>query len=151
MDGMRKKQLNKRTILFGTIIGVLFLLIAILPLHVTAEDPTQVAITPATMTVSAGQPFTLTILCTPGQPIKSYELCVSFDPDLLQATSVSEGTIFTGYTTFFHPGIINNTAGTIRDVYGLIVGTGNVSDQGSLTNDFLYRPAGLRDLPNHAP
>jgi len=64
--------------------------------------------------------------------MKSYELKISFDPSLLHANMVTEGAIFTGYTTFFNAGTINNTAGTIVDVYGLILGNGNVSTPGTL-------------------
>jgi uncharacterized repeat protein (TIGR02543 family) len=101
---------------------------------VTADNPTLVYVSPASKTVSAGQTFTITIQCTPGQPIKSYELQVSFDPTLLLANSVTEGTIFNGYTTFFNEGTINNTAGTIVNIYGLILGPGLVSNPGSLVS-----------------
>jgi hypothetical protein len=45
---------------------------------------------------------------------------------------VSEGDIFEGYETFFDPGNIKNNQGKIVDIYGLIVGTGNVTNLGSL-------------------
>jgi uncharacterized repeat protein (TIGR02543 family) len=93
-----------------------------------------VQVNPANKTVSAGQTFTISIACTPGQSIKSYELRLSFNPTLLQANSVTEGTIFAGYTTFFNAGTINNTAGTINDIYGLIVGPGGVTNPGSLVS-----------------
>ena len=120
----------------------MLLLLMIIPILGSADGPTLVQVSPASKTVSAGQAFTINIECTPGQPMKSYELKVSFDPTLLQATSVTEGTIFTGYTTFFNAGTINNTAGTIVDVYGLILGTGTVSSPGSLvTIPFTARAA----------
>jgi uncharacterized repeat protein (TIGR02543 family) len=97
-----------------------------------ADNPTIVQVNPSNKTVSAGQTFSLTIACTPGQMIKSYELKISFDPTLLQANSVTEGTLFNGYTTFFNAGTINNTQGTIINVYGLILGAGGVSTPGTL-------------------
>jgi uncharacterized repeat protein (TIGR02543 family) len=106
----------------------------VVPLPVAADGPTLVYVSPASKTVSAGQTFTITVACTPGQSIKSYELKVLFNPTLLQANSVSEGTIFAGYTTFFNAGTINNTAGSIVDVYGLILGAGTVSTPGSLVS-----------------
>lgn len=123
---------KKKGIVLPTVIVVLLLLLGIVPFQVTADNPTQVYVSPASKAVSAGQTFSLTIACTPGQPIKSYELRVSFNPTLLIANSVSEGNIFNGYTTFFNPGTINNAAGTIIDIYGLIVGVGSVSAPGSL-------------------
>jgi len=69
--------------------------------------------------------------CVPLAPIKSYELKLSFDPLLLQVNSVAEGNIFDGYSTFFSSGTIDNTAGTIVDVYGLIIGPVTVTGSGT--------------------
>ena len=59
---------------------------------------------------------------------------ILFDPTLLTVNSVTEGNIFNGYTTFFNAGTINNTEGKIVEIYGLIVGTGSVSNPGSLVS-----------------
>lgn len=72
------------------------------------------------------------VTCTPSQPIKAWEFSITFDPDVLQATSVEEGDIFDGYTTFYNPGDINNVNGTIKSIYNLIVGPGMVDEPGSL-------------------
>ena len=101
-------------------------------ISVLAFESTQVFVNPATQTVLAQETFIVTISCVPGQPIKSFELKVSFNPSLMQVNSVSEGNIFTGHTTFFNAGIINNVAGTIINIYDLIIGPGNVSSPGSL-------------------
>lgn len=124
---------NKQT-MFSTFCLLMLVFLVITPLPGSADDPTIVNVSPVSKTVSAGQIVTLDIICTPGQSIKSYELKLSFNPALLQANSVSEGTIFTGYTTFFNPGVINNTAGTIVNVYNLIVGAGVVSNPGTLVS-----------------
>lgn len=124
---------NKRTV-FSTFCLLLLVFLMILPLPGSADDPTFVQVSPLNKTVSAGQTFSIDIMCTPGQNIKSYELKLSYDPSLLQANSVTEGTIFTGYTTFFNAGTINNTQGTIVNVYGLIVGAGTVSNPGTFVS-----------------
>ena len=126
-----KKGVEKRVSFLLTIFVAVMLLMEVVPLLVEASGPTLVYINPASRTVSAGQTFTLNVSCTPGQSIKSYEFKVSFNPTLLQANSVTEGNIFNGYTTFFNAGTINNTAGTIVDVYGLILGAGGVSSPGN--------------------
>jgi hypothetical protein len=109
----------------------ILLVIGVIPFPIQADSPTLVQVSPASKSVSAGQTFTLNISCTPGQPIKSYEFKISFNPSLLQANSVTEGNIFSGYTTFFNNGTINNSVGTIINVYGLILGTGTVSSPGT--------------------
>jgi len=79
-----------------------------------------------------GHSFDVVIYCIPSQPVKSFEMRISFDPSLLQANSVSPGTFFNGHPTFFSAGTINNTAGKIIDIYDLIIGQGNISTPGSL-------------------
>jgi hypothetical protein len=96
------------------------------------DGDTLISIDPVSKTVSPGETFTVNVSCVPGQPIKSFEFELSFNASLLQANSVSEGDIFDGYTTFFNDGTINNTAGTIVDIYDLIVGVGTVSGSGTL-------------------
>ena len=69
-------------------------------------------------------------MCKPNQPIKSYELSISYNQSVLQANSVTVGNIFDNYQIFFNPGQINN--GTIESIYNLIVGSGNTTSEGSL-------------------
>jgi chitodextrinase len=108
--------------------------------HVRAADSTPVNINPASQTVSAGDTFVITVECLPQQPVKAFELKMSFNPSLLQATAVVEGNLFDGYMTFFNAGEIDNTAGTIIKVYNLIVGPGNVTSAGSfVTINFTAR------------
>lgn len=110
------------------------LLFSSLMIVVRASDPTAVSINPASQTVSAGESVVVTVNCSPERPVKGFEFKLSFDPLILQATSVSEGNFFGGYTTFFNPGTINNQAGTIINVYDLIVGPGNVTTNGSFVS-----------------
>lgn len=131
---MKNGEGETRKTLLSTVCAIMLILMINVPFPVAADSPTLVQVSPVGKTVSAGQTFSLNIACTPGQTIKSFELKLSFNPTLLQANSVTEGTIFNGYTTFFNAGTINNTAGTIVDVYGLIVGTGGVSNPGSLVS-----------------
>ena len=98
------------------------------------EGDTTVSLDPSSQTVSAGDTFIVNVSCTPGQPIKAFEFRLAFDPSLLQATLVDEGDIFDGYTTFFNAGTIDNNAGTIVDVFGLIVGLGNVTGNGTFVS-----------------
>jgi uncharacterized repeat protein (TIGR02543 family) len=128
---MKKKGGKRKGAVLHTLLIMCFLLIGVLPLQVIADNPTQVSVSPSSKTVSAGQTFTMTVACVPGQAIKSFEFEIVFNPTYLIVNSVSEGTIFSGYTTYFNAGTINNTIGCIDDIYGLIIGTGTVSSPGS--------------------
>ena len=117
--------------------AIIIMLIAIFfgTITVTAADfDTTVSINPSDQTVSLQETFTINIYCEPGQPIKSFEFKLSFDSSLLQVNSVTEGDIFAGYTTFFNPGIIDNNAGSVINIYGLILESGNISNPGTLVD-----------------
>jgi hypothetical protein len=71
--------------------------------------------------------FKLSITCDPTEPIKSFEFNVLFDPRILSATSVTAGEFFEGKATFSSPNcVINNTLGTIINIYDLTLGQGNM-------------------------
>jgi adhesin HecA-like repeat protein len=65
-----------------------------------------------------------------------FQFTLSFDPSVLQATSVSEGAFLsTGGTTFFIEGTIDNTAGTISFTADSLIGAiPGVSGSGLLTH-----------------
>lgn len=102
---------------------------------VLGDEPNNlVYVSPSNQIVPPQDSFDISIYCEPDQPIKSFEFKLSFDSSLIEADSVTEGDIFNGYSTFFNSGTINNTAGTILNVYGLILGNGNVTTAGSFAN-----------------
>ena len=126
------RGIDKRVTLLPTVLVVILLFTIVIPLPVKADGPTLVQVSPSNTTVSALQTFSLNISCIPSQPIKSFELKISFDPSLLQANSVTGGTIFSGYSTFFNDGTIDNIAGSIINIYNLIIGPENTSNPGTL-------------------
>jgi len=100
---------------------------------------TIVNINPSSQTACISGTTAITIDCTPSEPIKAFELNVSFNQNILQATSVQAGTIFEGFQTFFNPGTINNTSGSILDIYNLTIGSGNTTDSpGSLVKILFF-------------
>lgn len=116
-----------------TIIGIIVILLFSWVTVVSADD-TSVYVSPSNYTVSTSDTFTVDITCNPDQPVKAFEFNLYFNPSLLQANYVIEGDFFSGYSTFFNDGTINNPAGQINDVFGLIMGQGNVTDSGSLVS-----------------
>jgi hypothetical protein len=69
----------------------------------------------------------VSIHCSPTQPVKGFEFKITYDKNILNAISVSEGDMFTGFNTFFNSGVIDNTNGEIRQIYGLTLGPGNMT------------------------
>ena len=130
IDILIKSKLN------ALAVTIMLLTIFFAATTVIADDfeTTIVSINPSSQTVSSEETFNIDVYCNPGQPIKSFEFKLSFDASLLQVNSVTEGDIFDGYTTFFNSGTINNSAGSIVDIYGLITGTGNVTGNGTFVS-----------------
>lgn len=66
----------------------------------------------------------------------TYQFSISFDPTVLQATSVALGDILvTGGTSFGAPGAIDNSAGTISFFYNTLIGPiSGVTGSGTLAN-----------------
>jgi len=127
------KKVTRSVFPLSTTFVIAFILVfSTLTIVAKASGPTVVKINPASQTVNAGDTVIVSVDCAPERPVKGFELKLSYDPSILQASSVSEGTFFGGYNTFFNPGTINNQAGTIINVYDLIVGPGNVTTNGTL-------------------
>jgi parallel beta-helix repeat protein len=91
---------------------------------------TIISVYPPNQTVVCGENFTISVYFASGQPMKGWESRLSFNASLIKVNAVTEGDFFDGYTTFFNPGTVNNTDGTIVTLYDFIVGSGNVSDPG---------------------
>ena len=81
------------------------LLTVILIIFISSRIP-AVSIDPLNQNVSPEENFTVSVYYEPDQPIKSFELKLSFDSSFLQVNSVTEGDIFDGYSTFFNSGSI---------------------------------------------
>jgi chitodextrinase len=129
-DGKKKSAIN--TFLIDLIVSMILVAVFAPVQMVQAADPATVTVTPASQTVNTSSTFSISITCVPQQPVKAFELKLSFNPSLLRATAVTQGTLFAGYNTFFNAGEIDNTAGHIINIYNLIIGPGNVTSGGSL-------------------
>jgi hypothetical protein len=117
-----------------------------------APPSTAISLVPTTGPYFIGDYFNVNVMCTPGTPIKAYEFKITYNPAYLQCMQVSEGNIFTGYQTFFNAGIINNTGGYVKNIYGLIVGAGLVSTPGQLVSiQFKVKAAGSSAITIYGP
>ena len=107
-----------------------------------------VSISSQTKNVSLHQIFTIDISCEPIEPIKSWEITLSFDPHFLEATEIMQGGFFDGFDTFPSPNpIIDNVNGSITRFYSLIIGQGNTSNAGILsTIRFMANRQGTTNL-----
>jgi len=96
-----------------------------------SQNASTVAVTPDDQIVTPNQPFTIDVRIDPSTPIVAAQFDLQFDSSMVRANSVSEGNLLKqdGAGTLFNS-TINNSEGTVTDVYGVIVGKTNVSSEG---------------------
>ncbi len=85
-------------------------------------------------TAKVNQSFDVMVVCKPTAFIKGFECRMSFDSKILRANHVSEGRFFGELDVFSSPhmGIINNGNGSVKNIYEVVKGQGNVSGYGVL-------------------
>ncbi len=94
----------------------------------------EVTVIPSTQIVTPGESFNLNISINPlGTAMAGAQLNFGFNKSLFQVNSVTEGNLFkqNGANTFFNAGTINNSAGTVVNIFNAIIGNNNVSTQGT--------------------
>lgn len=110
---------------------ILCIIASVVLLGTSIVTATTVNFIPPTEPIWEGDMFSVTIQCSPSEPMKAWETKILFNPQQLQVTEVTEGDIFNGYQTFFNAGETDNQNGEITKLYDLIVGQGNVTSVGS--------------------
>jgi general secretion pathway protein D len=95
--------------------------------------PTVLEVTPSSLTTSSST-FSLDIAVTGVSDLYAFQFDLGFDPTILAATSVTEGTFLPGGgATLFIPGAIDNVGGTISSTADTLQGAiPGVSGSGDL-------------------
>jgi hypothetical protein len=94
----------------------------------------EVAVTPSTQILIPGATFIMNVSINPqGTAIAGAQLNIAFNRSLIRVNSITEGKLFTqgGATTFFNGGTINNSAGTVINIFNTLIGRYNVTSQGT--------------------
>lgn len=89
------------------------------------EMPTLITISPLNQTVYAGSKFTIQMTVSPSANIAGMQTNLNFNPNLIQFETVSEGDLFKVppmNQTFFNKGLINNSLGSVNNIYCVILG-----------------------------
>ena len=122
--------MNERTRLLG--ICIITAAAVLSALTAVALAYSYVSVSPSSQTVSQGETFTVAIFVEPDRDIAGVQFSLKFNGSLISVKTVSEGELLkkSGLNTFFNEGKINNEDGIISDVYGCILGKGNVSESG---------------------
>jgi hypothetical protein len=110
------------------------------------SEATTINVEPSSKTVNIGDVFSLDIVLSEVTDLYSYEFDISFDPLLLAAQDIIEGSFLsTGGSTFFIPGTIDNSAGSVSVTGNSLVGeVPGVNGSGTLvTLSFLALSEGI--------
>jgi general secretion pathway protein D len=91
------------------------------------------SVQPSATTLTLGSPLTLDVNITGVTDLYAFQFDIGFNPAVLSAASVAEGSLFSSIGVFFSPGFIDNTAGTISFIGDSLSGFGpGVSTDGML-------------------
>ncbi|KKG67883.1 hypothetical protein DU43_06815, partial [Methanosarcina mazei] len=102
------------------------------------EDEVQnksiITIAPEYQIIEPKKSFDLSIKVEPGTPISGTQLDFVFNSSKTSVNNVTEGDLLkqNGASTIFSKGTTDNSAGTVKNIYGFILGTSNVSSSGTM-------------------
>lgn len=101
---------------------------------ITVNSPAEIMVMPSGKNVTFGQDFQLNVSIDPrGTAIAGAQLNLAFNKSILKINNILEGNLFKqgGASTMFNSGIIDNTNGTVSNIYGTIFGSSNITTQGT--------------------
>jgi general secretion pathway protein D len=103
------------------------------------------SISPGALAPTIGSPFALAVDIGGASDLYGFQFDIAFNPTILQATDIVEGSfLLAGGSTFYIPGVIDNTLGLISFTANTLIGAvPGVSGSGTLaTIDFMATGAG---------
>jgi hypothetical protein len=120
---MRRAPLSK---LKAAIVLSATIMILSMPQPAAAAGTAVVTATGPSPAISSGQQFTVSIDVNPNNAIAGMQFDLSFNPSLVTVNNVTEGSLLKqgGANTYFNPGQISNSAGTVTGVSGVIISPG---------------------------
>jgi hypothetical protein len=107
------------------------------------------SIDPGTLTPAIGSPFALAVDIGGASDLYGFQFDIAFNPAVLQASDIVEGSfLLGGGSTFYIPGVIDNTLGLISFTANTLIGAvPGVAGNGTLaTIDFTSTTAGTSPI-----
>ena len=97
---------------------------------------TLVNISPSTQQIDEGENFMIGVYVEPDAPISGAAFDLQFNSSLVNVVSITEGNLLNqdGASTLFSAGTIDNSQGTVTDVYATIFGKSNITTSGIFAN-----------------
>jgi hypothetical protein len=97
---------------------------------------TLASISPSTQQIDEGQNFVISVYVEPDTHVSGAQFNLQFDSSLVNVVRITEGDLLNqnGDSTLFNAGTIDNSQGTVTDIYALIFGKSNVTTSGIFAN-----------------
>ncbi len=92
----------------------------------------EVMLIPSNQIIIPGADFDLNVYIDPkGAAIAGAQLDVAFNQSVMRVNNITEGGLFkqSGANSYFNSGIINNSTGTLNNIFNTIIGRKNVTTQ----------------------
>jgi len=86
---------------------------------------TLIEVIPSSLIIEGETSFTISINVTPHKSIAGVQMELIFNPNLILVDSILEGDLFQDYSNYFNPGIIDNSNGSIKNVFNVILSPHN--------------------------
>ncbi len=110
---------------------VMFVIISLLVAS-SGQALSNVNVQPASVEVNLDSTFVVYVNVTPGVQIAGMQTNIKYNPANIRIDYIQEGNLFTrNLTTFFSPGQINNSAGTVINTFDTILGAHSTNVMGT--------------------
>jgi len=140
---LMRKTFSKLPYIFVFMLLTTSQLIILIPNSEPVSDDTIVRINPIYQSVSKDDIFQIQIGVDPAEPIEGVVCNLEFDPDVVKVDGITIGEMF----SISDGGIIDNDAGTIIGIFGVMIGGNTTNTSGILaTVDFTAEKGGTSPL-----
>jgi len=140
---LMRKTFSKLPYIFVFMLLTTSQLIILIPNSEPVSDDTIVRINPIYQSVSKDDIFQIQIGVDPAEPIEGVVCNLEFDPDVVKVDGITIGEMF----SISDGGIIDNDAGTITGIFGVMIGGNTTNTSGILaTVDFTAEKGGTSPL-----
>ncbi|MEL7664284.1 MAG: right-handed parallel beta-helix repeat-containing protein [Methanosarcina mazei] len=98
------------------------------------EKRSKITVLSKNQTILPNQSFEIKVSIDPSMPISGAQLDFTFNSSMTSVVNVTEGNLLkqSGAYTIFSSGTINNSVGTVKNIYGFILGSSNASTPGTM-------------------
>jgi len=102
----------------------------------SAAAQTTITVSPSDPQISPGNDFSIDVIVETDQTFVGSQMKIKYDNSLVNAKEIEEGDLFSksGGSYIFNTGTIDNSLGTVTDIFAVTLGTGGIDNDGIFTH-----------------